>query len=104
MSMNGWQMMRSLTRDSSVAQRKLAPGTARRVVGYASPYRRQIIAFLVLVVIDAALVVAPPLLLGQIIDRGVTPRDSGVVVRLSLLVAGLAVLDGVMTLVQRWYS
>ena len=104
MSMNGWQMMRSLTRDSSVAQRKLAPGTARRVVGYASPYRRQIIAFLVLVVIDAALVVAPPLLLGQIIDRGVTPGDSGVVVRLSLLVAALAVLDGVMTLVQRWYS
>ena len=104
MSMNGWQMMRSLTRDSSVAQRKLAPGTARRVVGYASPYRRQIIAFLVLVVIDAALVVAPPLLLGQIIDRGVTPGNSGVVVRLSLLVAALAVLDGVMTLVQRWYS
>jgi ATP-binding cassette subfamily B protein len=104
MSMNGWQMMRSLTRDSSVAQRKLAPGTARRVVGYASPYRRQIIAFLVLVVIDAALVVAPPLLLGQIIDRGVTPGNSGVVVRLSLLVAALAVLDGVMTLMQRWYS
>jgi ATP-binding cassette, subfamily B, bacterial len=104
MSMSGWQMMRSLTRDSSVAQRKLAPGTARRVVGYARPYKRQIIAFLLLVVIDATLVVAPPLLLGQIIDRGVTPKDSGVVVRLSLLVAALALLDGVMTLVQRWYS
>ena len=91
MSMSGWQMMRSLTRDSSVAQRKLAPGTTRRVVGYARPYRRQIIVFLVLVVIDAALVVAPPLLLGQIIDHGVTPSDSAVVVRLSLLVAALAV-------------
>ncbi|HXR68787.1 MAG TPA: ABC transporter transmembrane domain-containing protein, partial [Dermatophilaceae bacterium] len=101
---SGWGMVRALSRDSSVAQRKLAPGTARRVVGYASPYRRQIIAFLVLVVIDAALVVAPPLLLGQIIDRGVTPGNSGVVVRLSLLVAALAVLDGVMTLMQRWYS
>jgi ATP-binding cassette subfamily B protein len=104
MSMSGWQMMRSLTRDSSVAQRKLAPGTARRVVGYARPYKRQIIAFLVLVVIDAALVVAPPLLLGQIIDHGVTPKNAEVVVRLSLVVALLAVLDGVMTLVQRWYS
>ena len=104
MSMSGWQMMRSLTRDSSVAQRKLAPGTARRVVGYAKPYQRQIIAFLVLVVIDAALVVAPPLLLGQIIDHGVTPKNAEVVVRLSLVVALLAVLDGVMTLVQRWYS
>src|SRR4051812_38631876 len=104
MSMNGWQMMRSLTRDSSVAQRKLAPGTARRVVGYARPYKRQIIAFLVLVVIDAALVVAPPLLLGQIIDHGVTPKNAEVVVRLSLVVAFLAIVDGVMTLVQRWYS
>ena len=104
MSMSGWQMMRSLTRDSSVAQRKLAPGTARRVVGYARPYKRQIIAFLVLVVIDAALVVAPPLLLGQIIDHGVTPKNADVVVRLSLVVAFLAVVDGVMTLVQRWYS
>ena len=44
MSMNGWQMMRSLTRDRSVGERKLAPGTARRVVGYARPFRRQIIA------------------------------------------------------------
>ena len=84
MSMNGWQMMRSLTRDSSVAQRKLAPGTTRRVLGYARPYKRQIIAFLVLVVIDAALVVATPLLLGQLIDDGVTPRNSAVVIRLSL--------------------
>src|SRR3954464_12212694 len=104
MSMNGWQMMRSLTRDSSVAQRKLAPGTARRVVGYARPYKRQIIAFLVLVVIDAALVVAPPLLLGQIIDHGVTPKNAGVVVRLSLVVAFLAVLGGAMALVPPWYS
>ena len=104
MSMNGWQMMRSLTRDSSVASASWRRARVRRVVGYAKPYRRQIIAFLVLVVIDAALVVAPPLLLGQIIDRGVTPGDSGVVVRLSLLVAALAVLDGVMTLMQRWYS
>ena len=105
MSMSGWQMMRSLTRDSSVAQRKLAPGTARRVVGYARPYKRQIIAFLVLVVIDAALVVAPPLLLGQIIDHGVTPRNAG---RRRAPVAGRGrrwrCWTACMTLVQRWYS
>ncbi len=57
-----------------------------------------------LVVIDAALVVAPPLLLGQIIDDGVTPKNAGVVVRLSLVVAFIAVLDAVMSLVQRWFS
>src|SRR5450756_2165087 len=105
MSMHaGWGVMRSLTRDSSVAQRKLAPGTAKRVIAYARPYKSQIVVFLILVILDSALVVATPLLLGQIIDNGVIPGDSGVVVRLSLIIAVIAVLDGALTLVQRWYS
>jgi ATP-binding cassette subfamily B protein len=102
--MHGWQAMRSLSRDASVADRRLAPGTTRRVLGYAGPYRVQIVVFLALVVVDAALVVATPLLLKSIVDEGVVPRDSSVVVRLSLVVAGLALLDGALTLVQRWYS
>jgi ATP-binding cassette subfamily B protein len=105
MSMHaGWGMMRSLTRDSELGQRKLAPGTARRVIGYARPYKSQILVFLVLVIFDSALVVATPLLLGQIIDKGVTPGNSAVVIRLSLIIAVIAILDGALTLVQRWYS
>jgi ATP-binding cassette subfamily B protein len=105
MSMHaGWGMMRSLTRDSEIGQRKLAPGTAKRVIGYARPYKSPIIIFLVLVILDSALVVATPLLLGQIIDEGVAKGNSGVVVRLSLIIAVIAVLDGFLTLVQRWYS
>jgi len=100
----GWGMMRSLTRDSELGQRKLAPGTARRVIGYARPYKSQILVFLVLVILDSALVVATPLLLGQIIDKGVTPGRSDVVIRLSLIIAVIAILDGALTLVQRWYS
>jgi ATP-binding cassette subfamily B protein len=105
MSMHaGWGMMRSLTRDPVVAQRKLAPGTAKRVIAYARPYKPQIAVFLVLVILDSALVVATPLLLGQIIDKGVILKNSGVVVRLSLIIAVISVLDGALTLVQRWYS
>jgi len=100
----GWGMVRSLTRDSSVAQRKLAPGTAKRVMSYARPHKSQIAMFLVLVILDSALVVATPLLLGQIIDKGVTLGRADVVVRLSLIIAVIAVLDGALTLVQRWYS
>jgi ATP-binding cassette subfamily B protein len=100
----GWGMVRSLTRDSSVAQRKLAPGTARRVMSYARPYKSQIGLFLALVILDSALVVAVPLLLGEIVDKGVIPKRSDVVVRLSLVIAALAILDGALTLVQRWYS
>src|SRR5688500_11987074 len=61
-SMSGWMAMRSMTRDSSVKDRKLKPGTTRRVVHYARPYTRHIAAFLVLVVIASSLVVATPLL------------------------------------------
>ncbi len=104
MSTHGWQAIRSLSRDSSVAERRLAPGTTRRVVEYARPYKGQIGIFLVLVVIDALLVVAVPLLLKAIVDEGVGKGDSALVVRLALIVAGLAVLDGGLTLVQRWYS
>lgn len=102
--MQPWMMMRSLSKDASVTEKKLAPGTWRRVLGYAVPYRRAIGAFLAIVVVDAALVVAVPLLLKQIIDSGVIPKDPGVVVRLSVVVAAIAVVDALLTVLQRWYS
>jgi ATP-binding cassette subfamily B protein len=104
MSMQGWMAMRSLTKDESVKDRKLAPGTARRVMGYARPYRREIAVFVALVVVTSSLVVATPLLLRRLIDDGVTPGDRGVVVSLSLVVAAIAVAEGLLTLVQRWFS
>ncbi len=104
MSHSGWMAMRSLTRDDSVKDRKLAPGTARRVGSYARPFRREIGVFLVLVIIDSALVVATPLLLKELIDKGITPRDRGVVIDLALVVAALAVVSGGLSLVERWYS
>ena len=97
-------MMRSMSRDSSVKDQRLAPGTVRRVAGYARGYRRTIAAFLVLVVLDAVMVVASPLLLKHIIDDGVVPRHRDVVVWLSLAVALVAVLSAGVTITQRWLS
>ena len=105
MSMHGgWLTLRSFTRDSSVADTKLAPGTVRRIAGYASPYRLSIVAFLVLTVIDALLVVASPLILQRLIDDGVSAGDRQLVVFLALLVAGIAVVDAALSLFLRWYS
>jgi ATP-binding cassette subfamily B protein len=104
MSMQTWQVMRSMTRDSSVKDSQLAPGTARRILGYARPYARPIAVFLVLVVIGSVFVVATPLLLKQIVDEGVIPQDRGVVTRIALVVAALAVAEGAVTLAQRWFS
>ena len=104
MSMQGWQALHSLSRDSSVKERRLAPGTTRRVLGYAKPYRIQIAWFLGIVVIESVLVVAAPLLLKSLVDDGIYPKDSAVVVRLSLLVAVIAIVGAGLTLVERWFS
>ena len=104
MGMQPWMMMRSLSRDRSVTERTLAPGTRRRVLSYAAPYRSSIIAFLGIVIVDSVLVVTVPLLLKALVDDGVIPKDSNVVVRLSIIVAGIAVLGALLSVVQRWFS
>ncbi|MEY3684247.1 MAG: hypothetical protein RLZZ394_78, partial [Actinomycetota bacterium] len=54
---------RSMTADQSVKDQKLKPGTIKRIIGFAKPYKRPLALYLVTVVIDALLVVATPLLL-----------------------------------------
>lgn len=104
MSMNAWGLMRSMSQGDSVKSTPLPRGTARRVLGYARPFTRTIIGFLVLVSLGAMTVVATPLLLQRLIDDGVTPADRRVVIILALLVAVIALIEAVTTLVQRWYS
>jgi len=103
-SHSAWSTARSFTRDRSVTERKLAPGTTRRIMSYARPYRRLIGGFLALVVFDAMLVVATPLLFRQLIDEGVQRGNRELVVGLALVVAALAVVDAAAGLAQRWFS
>ena len=104
----GYPMMASFRRDAAVGKQKLAPGTARRIVRFASPYRRQLTVFLAIILADAVLTVANPLILKKIIDDGVAPGKAhgnpGLVLQLALLVALIAVVDAGLSLVQRWYS
>ncbi|WP_344827077.1 ABC transporter ATP-binding protein [Actinocorallia longicatena] len=97
-------MMASFRRDPSVKHEKLKPGTVRRILGYATPYKRDLVLFLLLNAVAAVSVVAGPLLIQAIIDKGVVPGNREVVVWLALGLAGLALLDAVLSLAQRWYS
>ncbi|NLT29689.1 MAG: ABC transporter ATP-binding protein [Propionibacterium sp.] len=76
----------------------------RRVLGYAKPYRGTIVLFVAMVVLGAALSVAPPLLFKEIIDQGVLGGDKRIVILLSLIVAGLAIASALSSLVERWCS
>ena len=96
-----WRHLRS---DRSVVENKIERQTVRRVLGFARPHRRLIAGFLAVTVVDAALVVAPPLLLKLIIDDGVSTGDVTLVVWLAALVALVAVLDAAFGLVTGWLS
>jgi ATP-binding cassette subfamily B protein len=98
-----WRVLRSFG-DEDVKSQRLARGTLRRVAGYAKPYTGIILFFLVLVVVDALLVVATPLLFKKIIDDGVAEQDAALVTWLSLLVALIAFAEAGLTLAQRYYS
>lgn len=90
--------------DQSVKHQKLKPGTVRRIGAFAKPYKWQIVFFLITVVIDAVLVIATPLLLRQLLDKGVHFHNSALVTRLSIFVGLLAVADALMSVIGRWFS
>jgi ATP-binding cassette subfamily B protein len=95
---------RNLRTDRSVVRQKVARKTVRRVVGFARPHRRLIGVFLALVVVDASLVVVTPLLIKRIIDDGILRGDSRLVTMLALGIAGVAVLNAGLALVQGYLS
>jgi ATP-binding cassette subfamily B protein len=101
---NGWMVMMSFRRDDSVVKERLKAGTVRRIAGYASPYVRELVLFLMLNAIGAVIVVANPLLLKAIIDRGIVAHRSGLVMALAVTVGVLAIFEAVLGLAQRWYS
>ena len=105
MSMHAaWMTHRSMTADPSVKEQKLKPGTVKRIFKFALPYRTNIFIFLATVVVDAALVVATPLLLKQLIDDGVIPKDGAVVTKLAIIVGLLAIADAGFNMLGRYFS
>jgi len=84
----GWRFLRS---DRSVVDNKLDRRTVRRVFGFARPHRRLIAGFLGFTVVDAGLVVVTPLLIKHLVDDGITPGNTSVVVWLAVAMAGTAV-------------
>ena len=96
--------MRALTSDQSVKDAKLKPGTLKRILKYAIPYRSIFILFFFALVIDAALTIATPLLLKRLIDDAVIPKNGTLVTQLALAVGFIAILSAAFNIVIRWWS
>ncbi len=102
----GWNMLRAMRREDEIRNSRIGKATAKRVLAFAQPYRRDIVIFLLAVVLDAGIGVATPVLAGTAVNTITAhhPGAGGVVVRIALLIAALSLVDAVLSLVNRWYS
>jgi ATP-binding cassette subfamily B protein len=100
----GWMALRTLSSDQSVKSAKLKPGTLKRIFAYAIPYKSTFLLFLFCLIADAFLTIATPLLLRELIDNGVIPKDRAVVTTMAIAVAALAIVTAAVNIVVRWIS
>lgn len=101
---NAWQMYRSLTRDSSVKNKRVSRELVLRILTYARPYKLIISLFLITLVIASLLSVAQPLLFRRIVDQGITLGDASIVTWTAVLIALLAIGDSGLGLISRYFS
>ncbi len=96
--------LRSFGQDSSVLKQKVKPGTAKRTLSFAAPYAGFLSLFLAVVIVDAGIGIANPLIYREIINKGILKGNSQLIIQLALLVAVLGLLDGVLGMTQTYLS
>ncbi|MEV5987495.1 ABC transporter ATP-binding protein [Streptomyces sp. NPDC052051] len=103
MEATAWQQLHSVM-TARQERRPFARATLRRIGAFARPHRRRIAQFVVLSVVTALLAVATPVLAGRVVDAIVSHGDRGTVVRLSLLIALIALAEAALGLLGRRLS
>jgi ATP-binding cassette subfamily B protein len=79
----------------------VAPGTVGKVLKFGRPYYGILTFFLGLVVLDATAGVVNPLIYRQLINQGILAGNTGVVIKLALIAAGVSIVDSALTFAQR---
>jgi ATP-binding cassette subfamily B protein len=97
-------MMRGFRMDPNITKQKIKPGTVRRIMAYARPYRLYLAVFLLATAVDAVITVVNPLLLRYVIDHGILARNEGVVIAIAIAVGAVATFDAMLGFVIRWFS
>jgi ABC-type multidrug transport system fused ATPase/permease subunit len=85
-------------------RRPFSKATLKRIARFARPHRRLLACFLLGSVVMAVIAVATPVLAGRVVDAIVGGSDTATVVWLAVLIAGLALAEGSLGLLNRWLS
>ncbi|HTQ37137.1 MAG TPA: ABC transporter ATP-binding protein [Steroidobacteraceae bacterium] len=96
--------MRRMNLDPAALNRPVKPGTARRALGYARPFVPTLLLFLVVVIANAAITVANPLISRHIVNDGIQKGNVALIVHLALLVAVVGIVDAALGLMQTWMA
>lgn len=99
-----FRSVRSLQQDPSVLKQKVTPGTFRRTLKFAAPYAPILALFLFVVIIDAAIGVANPLIYREIIDNGILAGDASLIIRFAVLLGILGLFDALLGLTQSYLA
>ncbi|MFE1881787.1 ABC transporter ATP-binding protein [Streptomyces diastatochromogenes] len=103
METTAWTQLHSVM-TAQQERRPFARATLRRIAAFARPHRAGILRFVLLGVVTALLAVATPVLAGHVVDTIVAGHDSGKVVRLSLLIALVALAEAGLGILGRRLS
>ena len=97
-------LYRMMSSEEEASSRKLDRSLVRRVGHYARPYRGMLVGFLITIVLEALLALAPPLLFKAIVDNAINDHDRGLLTLLSGLVVAAAVGVALLGLAERYWS
>ena len=105
MGMSGMMSsMRSFMQDPSVVKQKVKPGTAKRMLRFAVPYASLLALFLLVVIVDAAIGIANPLIYRHIINNGILKGNATLIIRFAVLAGILGLFDSGLGLAQTYLS
>lgn len=87
--------------DESQSAPQIDRALVRRVLGYARPYKGQVIVVLVTIVVISLLSLLPPLLMRALIDTAIPAGDLRMVTLLGLGMVAVPLVNGVVGVIQR---
>ena len=96
--------LQGFRRDEALRGRRLNRQTLRRVLTWCAPYKRQLIGFVLAVIVDSIVMVIPPLLVRRLIDTALPDKNRHLVAVIALVAVGLAFADAMLSLTQRYLS
>lgn len=97
-------LMRLFGQNSLVVKQTVRPGVVTRILQFAGPYAWFLALFLFVVILDAAVGIANPLIYRDIINNGILKGNATLIIRLAILVGILGLLDSALGLAQSYLS